>query len=369
MIFKFDPIAAQAHSKRRLSVLLVSIVLLGAGLYPHTGFAQSLVEGLRLYNLGDYDGAMKEWQPLANKGDPDALFNLAQIHRLGRGVPINQSVAEGYYAKAAAAGHTTAQANLATIYFFNTNGNAARRAEAVRLWQQAGAAGDASSQYMLGVLHYNGEAVERDMVTAYAWILLAVDGGHDDALQAEAIISADLDATARIEARRKSFGLLNSTADAYLDPTSAGAPPAVGSTAKAQPDTPDTPDMQETTVHEAAPEAALAAVLSQNSETSETAATSADTKNGDFRSLDGRWRVQLGSFREAENALNHRARIEQAVGSHLAGLWWDMTRLDLGADKGVYFRLLIGPLRDRTGAGTFCDDLKARGFDCFVVSP
>ena len=27
------------------------------------------------------------WRPLAAKGDADALFNLAQAYRLGRGVP------------------------------------------------------------------------------------------------------------------------------------------------------------------------------------------------------------------------------------------------------------------------------------------
>ncbi|RME99800.1 MAG: sel1 repeat family protein, partial [Alphaproteobacteria bacterium] len=76
-----------------------------------------VLEGVRLYEAGDYAGAIREWQPYAAQDDPNALFNLAQVYRLGRGVPADLSVAENYYARAAKLGHVSAQGNLGTLYY------------------------------------------------------------------------------------------------------------------------------------------------------------------------------------------------------------------------------------------------------------
>ena len=43
--------------------------------------------GVDAWQRGDFATAVKEWRPLADKGDADAQFNMGQAYKLGRGVP------------------------------------------------------------------------------------------------------------------------------------------------------------------------------------------------------------------------------------------------------------------------------------------
>ena len=80
--------------------------------------ATAVVDGVRAYKNGDYQMAMEEWLPYAAMGDANALFNLGQMYRLGKGVPVDYEMAEYYYERAAEKGHTGAQGNLGTLYYF-----------------------------------------------------------------------------------------------------------------------------------------------------------------------------------------------------------------------------------------------------------
>ena len=51
-----------------------------------------------------------------------------------------------------------------------------------------------------------------------------------------------------------------------------------------------------------------------------------------------------------------------------AGLGPDIQRADLG-DKGVWFRLRVGPFADKASAGATCEKLKAEGAGCFAAAP
>ena len=71
--------------------------------------------GVDAWSAGDYAKAIAEWRGPAAKGDADALFNLAQAYRLGRGVPEDVQQAEALYAKAAAGGHLKAADNYGLL--------------------------------------------------------------------------------------------------------------------------------------------------------------------------------------------------------------------------------------------------------------
>ena len=71
--------------------------------------------GVEAYQRGDYAAALREWRPLADKGDPDAQFNLAQAYKLGRGVPADLDTAIGWYRKAAVQNHEEAEALLGLL--------------------------------------------------------------------------------------------------------------------------------------------------------------------------------------------------------------------------------------------------------------
>ncbi|MDH5324112.1 MAG: sel1 repeat family protein [Gammaproteobacteria bacterium] len=75
------------------------------------------------YNAGflaaesrDYPEAVKNWEPLAKKGDAMAQFNMALLYHSGSGVPMDEKKAVEWYQKAAQGGHPLAQEYLAAGY-------------------------------------------------------------------------------------------------------------------------------------------------------------------------------------------------------------------------------------------------------------
>ena len=72
--------------------------MLGAGLLlaalAAVPAAADVKDGVDAWSRGDYAAAVREWDGPATAGDPDAMFNLAQAYRLGRGVAADQKRAE-----------------------------------------------------------------------------------------------------------------------------------------------------------------------------------------------------------------------------------------------------------------------------------
>ena len=50
--------------------------------------AQDVQSGIAAWQAGDYNAAVQQWRPLADAGNADAQFNLAQAYRLGRGAGV-----------------------------------------------------------------------------------------------------------------------------------------------------------------------------------------------------------------------------------------------------------------------------------------
>src|SRR2546427_2943265 len=69
--------------------------------------------GVDAYNRGDYETALREWQPLAEGGHAQAQVNLGWLYVNGKGVPQDYATARQLFEKAAAQGQTEAQYNLA----------------------------------------------------------------------------------------------------------------------------------------------------------------------------------------------------------------------------------------------------------------
>lgn len=124
--------------------------------------------GVDAWSRGDYAAAVAEWKGPADAGDADALFNLAQAYRLGRGVDEDNSLAEYYYARAAEKGHIRAADTYGLILF-----QTGRQKQALPYVQDAARRGDPRSQYLLGIAHFNGDLVPKDWVRAYALLTLA----------------------------------------------------------------------------------------------------------------------------------------------------------------------------------------------------
>ena len=134
--------------------------------------------GVDAWQAGNHEEAIRLWRPLADRGDADAQYNIAQAYFLGRGVPQNMNLAEQWYERAARQGHEEAQGALGLILFQN-----GRRREAMPWIEQAADRGDPRAQYVLGTALFNGDLVEQDCARAYALMSRAADeraaaGGH-----------------------------------------------------------------------------------------------------------------------------------------------------------------------------------------------
>ncbi|MFQ5786266.1 MAG: SPOR domain-containing protein [Alphaproteobacteria bacterium] len=79
--------------------------------------------------------------------------------------------------------------------------------------------------------------------------------------------------------------------------------------------------------------------------------------------------VHLASFRTRAAAVAEWRRLAGHYADLLGGLEVRYRRVDLGADKGVYYRLLAGPLDDAAAAGALCRAFAARKVSCRVAPP
>ncbi|MFC4254504.1 sporulation protein [Altererythrobacter xixiisoli] len=174
---------------------LLAILLVG-GAALLTAPAQADVKaGVDAWSRGDYTTAVREWEGPAQAGDADAMFNLGQAYRLGRGVPQDAARAEQLYARAAQAGHLQAADTYGLMLFQD-----GRRQAALPYVEDAARRGDPRSQYLLGIAHFNGDVVTRDWVRAYALLTLANGAGLPQAAAAVAQMDNDIPLAQRQEA-------------------------------------------------------------------------------------------------------------------------------------------------------------------------
>ena len=90
--------------------------------------------GWQAYTAGDYEGAIRTWQPLAEAGDFQAAYALGMAFQV-----LEQP------------------------------------ALAVPWYEQAAQAGMAEAQILLGTIYARGSGVPRNLVRAYAWLYRAVE--------------------------------------------------------------------------------------------------------------------------------------------------------------------------------------------------
>ncbi|MEP9400936.1 SPOR domain-containing protein [Sphingomonas sp. VNH70] len=271
--------------------------------------------GVDAWTRGDWATAVREWRQPAVAGDADAQFNLGQAYKLGRGVPLDLTQAEQWYAKAALQGHPQAEDNYGLMLFQN-----GKRAEAVQWLEKSAKRGEARSQFVLGTMLFNGDAVAKDWRRAYALMTRASSAGLPQA----AATLAEMDRYVPLADRQAALtvarqyeanaGKLASTTVAQVP---AEAPPRI-----------TTPRRAPVQVADAAP----AAPPSRPRAPAAVPAASGD------------WRVQLGAFRDAGNARS----LWSQVSGKFAG------RKPFYEAAGGVTRLQIGPFASGAEASRAC---------------
>jgi uncharacterized protein len=132
--------------------------------------------GMDAWQRGNYGTALKEWQPLAGEGDPQAQLHLGLLYANGDGVPQDYTKARQWYEKAAAQGYARAQSNLGSLY---ADGKGVPQDETTGAeWiRKAAEQRDATGQASLGEMYRDGRGVPQDKLQAYMWLTLGAANG------------------------------------------------------------------------------------------------------------------------------------------------------------------------------------------------
>lgn len=155
--------------KRSLGGILLSGMISGAAL------AGSWDDGWVAYDRGDFAGALRFWEPLADSGFPAVQMNVAAMY-----LERDPTAAAEWYRRAADQGYAPAQFNLGVMYERGL-GVPLDNAEAAKWYSLSAEQGNSNAQFNLAYLYASGLGVSRDLVTAYIWFSRAASQGDDDA--------------------------------------------------------------------------------------------------------------------------------------------------------------------------------------------
>lgn len=129
----------------------------------------------------DYATALKEFRPLAARGDALAQYRLGRMYEYGSGVAADMPQAMTWLGKSAAQGNGFAQTELGIIYATGDGGVPRDDAQAIAWLQKGANHGNATAQYNLGLMYAKGQGVTTDYAQAVAWYRQAADQGQVDA--------------------------------------------------------------------------------------------------------------------------------------------------------------------------------------------
>ncbi|MEO7655654.1 MAG: SPOR domain-containing protein [Sphingomicrobium sp.] len=156
----------------RAIAYLIAGAVIGAviGAAPSTAFAQSVRSGIEAWQKGDYKAAVEVWRTLADRGNSDAMFNLAQAYRLGRGVPANLATAKSLFERAARAGHLESQTTLGLLLLQGGD-----RLDGLAWLKSAAEAGEPRALLVYGTALVNGDGVTQDQLLGYSYVHSAAE--------------------------------------------------------------------------------------------------------------------------------------------------------------------------------------------------
>ncbi len=350
--------------------IVIAALAAAAGVILSAPVLADTKAGVDAWTRGDFPAAVREWQASAAKGDGDAMFNLGQAYKLGKGVPQDLVKAEELFGRAAALGHLQGSDNYGLLLF-----QRGEKARALPFIRAAADRGDPRAQYLMGIAHFNGDLVPKDWPRAYALLSLARQQGLAQAgpalqqmdeyiplaeRQQGIALSGELQAQADATRARQmaavdlgtqvpvGAGPARTTAP-VRGPTVASASDAVSAAGRvAGTDSPATAGADYTRRNPApAPTAAAPTAPVKSAPTPAPAAS-------------GNWRIQLGAFGQLSNADALWSRIKARP--ELAG----HPRLNVKA--GAVTKLQAGGFASQAAAQAACAKLKSAGFECVAVS-
>ncbi len=150
--------------------------ILAVVLSAHSAFAESFEDGLKAYRDGNYEVAMVEWRPLAEKGDPAAQLEMGHMYRRGSGVERDFKVAAKWYRKAAEQDFQPAF-YYRGLFLLNGLGEVKNPIEAAKWLKRAAVEENSDAPYLLGRMYKRGTGVNVNLIEAYKWFAIGAENG------------------------------------------------------------------------------------------------------------------------------------------------------------------------------------------------
>jgi TPR repeat protein len=142
--------------------------------------------GIAAFQSADYPAALRELEPAAKAGEPDAAFVLGRMYAAGLGVAKDP-------------------------------------VRAVELFRVAAERGHAEAQHNLGAALFLGEGVEQDMTEGLKWIVVAGNNGHQTSQSYLTRVTPYVTKSLMLEARKRAREWQASSPDKQTGSTG-GAP-------------------------------------------------------------------------------------------------------------------------------------------------
>lgn len=162
---------AMKHRLKFLTWLGVTALLAGL-IVPSTTPHADMKTGVTVYKTGDYKTALREFEKLAEAGNPNAQFSLAVIYLSGRGFKRDVAHAIDWHRKAAAQCLASSEHRLGVFYDQGV-GVEQDYAEALKWFKRAAAKGFAESEFNLAVMYLKRQGVSRNDIEVIKWATLA----------------------------------------------------------------------------------------------------------------------------------------------------------------------------------------------------
>ncbi len=372
--------------------------------------------------------AVEWYQAASAQGVAAAQTNLGLMYAQGRGVKQDYDEARKLWAQAAASEHPMAQFNLGLLYLQGLAGTPDEK-KAAQYFQLAAQQNVPDAQYALGTMYLAGRGVAKNRDEAVGWLKKAATAGHQRAILAlsdldkaeqqamnegagqkppeagapaadDAAAPATPPATAEAPAKGSTGetapGTTNSGSAAMVTPppaTAETAPPPTdsGGQATAEAPTAETQPAPETTAESpAVPSAeAQAPATATNTQTAEAVqavpppatppaaaestvqppaaaepATPPDMQTASISTIN----VQMSSQKSRSEAEGSVEKLKSVYAKVVEPYDFYVKEVDLGKSKGIWYRVLVGPIPSEKDARALCAKIKAEPphSDCLV---
>src|SRR6202050_2291495 len=148
----------------------------GAALLAGSALWGDAAAGMAAFKRGDYQAAFKEWKAAADKGQPEAQYDLGLLYAKGLGVQRDLQVAQQWYEAAAAQGNAQGEYSLGPMsgQGWGIPGN---EASTLR-WMEMANGSNNDNQDDPGWLAIEGYGTATDFTKAAYWYRLGAGRGR-----------------------------------------------------------------------------------------------------------------------------------------------------------------------------------------------